>query len=308
MMEGVVTTVSEEVSDYYQARWLGEVDKAPIFNPAAVAATRALGGLRRLWLKFDATPQEYLAWEDVMDRWLLPRSLDYGTITRYTAAVDRFDQITTAWWKRYKYDMHQKGQSSTCSWEQLKSLLRQRFVPADCLVKQASQAMTTTVPSADTKADVVKDVMEEVGPLSGLNMQLKRVHDGACITVDKGQRWNLFQAQCIIKGKACKLMIDSGSYCNGISKSVVEALSLSIWRTPEPRHVQWVNSCGMLKITHKVRVPFTVDDYVDEVEYDVLPLEVCGMLLGRPWQYDRNAMHAGRANTYSFMYDGNSGL
>jgi hypothetical protein len=53
-----------------------------------------------------------------------------------------------------------------------------------------------------------------------------------------------------------------------------------------------------------VRVPFTVDDYVDEVECDVLPLEVCGLLLGCPWQYDRNAMHAGRANTYSFMHDG----
>jgi hypothetical protein len=60
----------------------------------------------------------------------------------------------------------------------------------------------------------------------------------------------------------------------------------------------------MLKITHKVHVPFTVDDYVDEVECDVLPLEVCGLLLGRPWQYDHNAMHAGRANTYSFVHDG----
>jgi hypothetical protein len=59
----------------------------------------------------------------------------------------------------------------------------------------------------------------------------------------------------------------------------------------------------MLKITHKVRVPFTVDDYVDEVECDVLLLEVCGLLLGCPWQYDRNAIHAGRANTYSFVHD-----
>jgi hypothetical protein len=31
---------------------------------------------------------------------------------------------------------------------------------------------------------------------------------------------------------------------------------------------------------------------------------VCGLLLGRPWQYDRNAMHAGRANTYTFVHDG----
>jgi hypothetical protein len=42
--------------------------------------------------------------------------------------------------------------------------------------------------------DVVKDVMEEVVPLSGLNMQHKRVHDETCMTTDKGQRWNLFQA------------------------------------------------------------------------------------------------------------------
>jgi hypothetical protein len=85
---------------------------------------------------------------------------------------------------------------------------------------------------------------------------------------------------------------------------VVASLGLSTWRISEPKHVEWLNSYGVLKVTHKVRVPFTVGDYIDEVECDVLPLEVCGILLGRPWQYDRNVTHAGRANTYSFMRDG----
>jgi hypothetical protein len=120
----VMEAVQTDVSDFYQAHWLGEVDEAPIFNPAAVAATQALRGFRRLWLKIDATPQEYLAWEDVMDHWLLSRSQDYGQITSYNAAVARFDHTTTAWWKHVRYDMHQKGQSFTCSWEELKSLLR----------------------------------------------------------------------------------------------------------------------------------------------------------------------------------------
>jgi hypothetical protein len=146
--------------------------------------------------------------------------------------------------------------------------------------------------------------VEEDVPLSGLNMQLKKVQDDACKTVDKVQRWSLFQTQCFIKGKACKLMIDGGSCTNGISKAMVAALGLSTWRLPEPKRLEWLNSCGMLKITHKVRVPFTVDDYVDEIDCDVLPLEVCGLLLGRPWQYDRNVTHAGRANTYSFMHGG----
>jgi hypothetical protein len=48
----------------------------------------------------------------------------------------------------------------------------------------------------------------------------------------------------------------------------------------------------MMKITHKVHVSFTVGDYVDEVECDVLLLEVCGQLLGHRWQYDRNVVWA----------------
>jgi hypothetical protein len=37
------------------------------------------------------------------------------------------------------------------------------------------------------KAGVVKDVVEEVVSLSGLNMQLKRVHNETCMTSDRGQ-------------------------------------------------------------------------------------------------------------------------
>jgi hypothetical protein len=36
------------------------------------------------------------------------------------------------------------------------------------------------------KVDIVKDVMGEVVPLCGLNMQLKRVHDDTCMTADRG--------------------------------------------------------------------------------------------------------------------------
>jgi hypothetical protein len=81
-------------------------------------------------------------------------------------------------------------------------------------------------------------------------------------------------------------------------------LGLSTWRIPEPKHVAWLNSYSILKVTHKVRVPFIVGDYIDEVECNVLPLEVCELLLGRSWKYDRNVTHDGRANTYSFVHDG----
>jgi hypothetical protein len=63
MVVSVVEKISTEEPNYYQALWLGKADEAPLIYPEAIAVTRALGGLRRLWLKIDAMPQVYLAWE-----------------------------------------------------------------------------------------------------------------------------------------------------------------------------------------------------------------------------------------------------
>ena len=40
--------------------------------------------------------------------------------------------------------------------------------------------------------------------------------------------------------------------------------------------------------------------YEDIVDCDVVPMSVCHLLLGRPWQYDKGAMNDGRTNYYSF--------
>jgi hypothetical protein len=43
--------------------------------------------------------------------------------------------------------------------------------------------------------------------------------------------------------------------------------------------------------------------YKDNTWCDVVAMDACHLLLGRPWQYDRNAHHNGRKNTYSFFVD-----
>jgi hypothetical protein len=45
-------------------------------------------------------------------------------------------------------------------------------------------------------------------------------------------------------------------------------------------------------------------NYKDEVLCDVVPMDACHILLGRPWQYDKRAFHDGFKNTYSFEKDG----
>ena len=136
------------------------------------------------------------------------------------------------------------------------------------------------------------------------SMMAQEAHiDGAAIMV-KGQRSNIFQSECKIQDKVCKLIIDGGSFTNVVSSDLVHALSLSTRRLPKPRYVQWMNQSGTLKITHKARVKFSVENYVDSIDCDVAPMSACHLLLGRPWQFDLDATYKGRSNCYSFVHKG----
>jgi hypothetical protein len=50
-------------------------------------------------------------------------------------------------------------------------------------------------------------------------------------------------------------------------------------------------------------IPFFIGKYVDEVMCDVVPMQASHILLGRPWQYDRKAIHNGVKNRYTIIKD-----
>ena len=51
-------------------------------------------------------------------------------------------------------------------------------------------------------------------------------------------------------------------------------------------------------------IPFSIGRYNDQVECDVMPMQACQLLLGRPWLYNRDAQICGRSNKIVFMYKG----
>ena len=57
-------------------------------------------------------------------------------------------------------------------------------------------------------------------------------------------------------------------------------------------------------VSEQFLVKFKIGSYHDEVLCDVIPMDVFHVLLGRPWQFDRHAVHDGHANTYSLTKDG----
>ena len=49
---------------------------------------------------------------------------------------------------------------------------------------------------------------------------------------------------------------------------------------------------------------FQIGTYKYVVLCDIMPTDVCHILLGRPWKYDIKSVHDGRKNTYSLEKDG----
>ena len=49
---------------------------------------------------------------------------------------------------------------------------------------------------------------------------------------------------------------------------------------------------------------FQIGTYKYVVLCDIMTMDVCHILLGRPWKYDRKFVHDGRKNTYSLEKDG----
>jgi hypothetical protein len=45
---------------------------------------------------------------------------------------------------------------------------------------------------------------------------------------------------------------------------------------------------GHMKANYMVRVEFKTGPYKDTIEFDGVPMTVCHLLSGQPWQYGRN--------------------
>ncbi|KAK1601970.1 hypothetical protein QYE76_027075 [Lolium multiflorum] len=117
---------------------------------------------------------------------------------------------------------------------------------------------------------------------------------------NEDQRCNIFQTRAGINGKSIKVIIDGGSCHNLASTKLCTKLNLPLRKHPHPYHVQWLSDNGNVKIQHTVTISFKIGAYEDTVDCDVVPMTVCHMLLGRPWQYDKKANHDGYTNAYSF--------
>eukprot|EP00253_Pinus_taeda_P022992 PITA_22992 len=119
-------------------------------------------------------------------------------------------------------------------------------------------------------------------------------------SIEQTQRKALFRTVCKLQGKCCKMIIDSGSTDNLVSVKMVEKLGLKRLKHPTPYRVSWLQKGHQLLVDEQSEVEFQIGRYKDKIICDIMPMDVCHILLGRPWQYDRKVTHDGVLNCYKF--------
>jgi len=107
-------------------------------------------------------------------------------------------------------------------------------------------------------------------------------------------RENIFHSRCTIQGKVCSVIIDEESCTNVVSLSMIEKPGLQTMTHRHPYSIQWLNQSKGIQVNSRCLVSFSIGkNYQDELWCDVIDIDACHILLGRPWLYDDRVMRDG---------------
>ncbi|KAK9705281.1 hypothetical protein RND81_07G044700 [Saponaria officinalis] len=126
---------------------------------------------------------------------------------------------------------------------------------------------------------------------------LRTVHTEAA-PAETEQRERLLHSLCKVNNRICTLIVDSGSCTNVIARDVITKLKIPTKDHPKPCRLHWLDGNNGVMVKKQALISLQLGPYEDEILCDVIPMNACHILLGRPWQYDRKVEHDGRSNIY----------
>jgi hypothetical protein len=108
-----------------------------------------------------------------------------------------------------------------------------------------------------------------------------------------------------VKNRKVNALFDSGSQCNLVSEILVDELHLETYDLVYPSSSVWLQDEPVMRINQRCKVKFVISvSYVDEVECEVAPLDVCEVMLDSPYLWDRDATFYKRENKYRLVKGG----
>eukprot|EP00253_Pinus_taeda_P006067 PITA_06067 len=119
------------------------------------------------------------------------------------------------------------------------------------------------------------------------------------------KRQEFFHVRVISKHQKIDTLFDSGSQVNLISKAIVKKSRLLTTPHKKPYPSGWLCDEAKLQVTRQCKLKFYFGlAFVDEVELDIVPLDICVIISGSPYLYDRKAIFYRAKNNYQLVKDG----
>jgi hypothetical protein len=174
--------------------------------------------------------------------------------------------------------------------------------------KYANQGRKNTT-AATVQVDLGSDSGDETQVVAMGIRGINYVASSSCFRSvdvnDECKRSELFHIRVITHNVKVDTLVDSASQANLISEDVVNNLGLETKSHPKPYPLGWICGDNNLQVTKQCKIKFAIaSNYVDEVELDIVPLDICGIVLGSPYLYDRKAIFYKEENKYCFKKDG----
>jgi hypothetical protein len=174
------------------------------------------------------------------------------------------------------------------------------------MIARVDGEVETECEGGDDQIPILEDVCDDdvEYPVEGESLVARRALSAQVKEDDmEQQRDNIFHTRCHMNNKVCSTIIDGGSCTNVASTILVEKLSSPTLKHPKPYKSQWLDDSGEVKVNKQVLVSFSIGRYKNELLCDVVPMHAGHILLGRPWQFDRKAIHDRFKNRHSFVKD-----
>jgi hypothetical protein len=111
------------------------------------------------------------------------------------------------------------------------------------------------------------------------------------VTRQEKERIELFHIRVVSKHTKIDTLFDTGSQAKLISEDTIKKLKLETIPHPKPYPLGWICDNAKLQVTRRCKLRFAITaNFIDEVELDVIPLDICGIVLGSPYLYDRKSI------------------
>ncbi|KAA8542785.1 hypothetical protein F0562_023937 [Nyssa sinensis] len=165
--------------------------------------------------------------------------------------------------------------------------------------EKGKRIMTVTTTSDQIELGRV----EEADKSLSLMAMPKETSSSSPTTIDEKEE--LFNVRIQIKQEVIGAIVDTGSQKNLISTSLVQKLGLDTIPHPKPYPLGWIQKDMELKIDRQCTFRFAISNqFIDELTCEVVPIDICQVIFGSPYLWERDAIYYRRAQKYEFSKDG----